>query len=146
MYSVSWAFSTNEKQIKTVKLWYYCTTGNRIQMPLNSLVIFLFFTLSPSKLFHGDTLFPNNLKHIFYKIILYLIYLFILLSNSNVEYLNIRHILHLSLYPALRLGLELINYCTSLFLENITILLRQKKIHHYFHTPLSEQGASRAWN
>ena len=36
--------------------WCYCTTGNRIQMPLNSLVVFLFFILSPNKLFHGDTL------------------------------------------------------------------------------------------
>ena len=31
-------------------------------MPLNSLVIFLFITLSPNNLFHGDTLSPNNLK------------------------------------------------------------------------------------
>ena len=31
-------------------------------MPLNSLVVFLFFTVSPKKLFHGDTLSPNNLK------------------------------------------------------------------------------------
>jgi len=42
--------------------WYYCTTGNRVQMPLKSLVVFLFFTLSPNKLFHGDTLSPNILK------------------------------------------------------------------------------------
>ena len=46
--------------------WYYCTTGNRIQMPPNSLFVFLFFTLSPNKLFHGDALSPNNLKHCFW--------------------------------------------------------------------------------
>ena len=42
--------------------WYYCITGNRIQMLLNSLVIFLFITLSPNNFFHRDTLSPNNLK------------------------------------------------------------------------------------
>ena len=36
--------------------WYYCTTGNRIQIPLNSLVVFLFFTLSLNKLFHPQAL------------------------------------------------------------------------------------------
>jgi len=35
-------------------------------MPLNSLVVFLFFTLSPNKLFHGDTLSPNILKLLFF--------------------------------------------------------------------------------
>jgi len=35
-------------------------------MPLKFLVVFLFFTLSPNKLFHGDTLSPNILKLLFF--------------------------------------------------------------------------------
>ena len=37
-------------------------SGNRIQILLNSLVVFLFIALSPNNSFHGDTLSPNNRK------------------------------------------------------------------------------------